>query len=674
MKRVLNKILTMFLLALACLSTNYAGSTPPLSLLSQETVANMVPNATQTLTYVVKNNVPTAPVKINIEPNRTMLTPLSLYTTWQISDDCAYNGLRHYVPPNGRCNVIAVIKAGRTEAHIQQTLLINYGPTYQIISPAPILSFDISRNAAGFFFTVEPSGNNMVINSTQTLSWIVKNTTTSNITIDNATINFTIPSPLIAPPTFTNNCGNVVTAGGGICTITTTIQSLSTPGQVIQYLAIPYGVGKTLIADQPVNFTIYSSLNTRDLNFVNECPYDVWLAFVGGGQLVGCATDADCDSKPNVTPGTFACDPAAAAGNGICNWRNPIPPGGNYKLLANGGQTTVKLIENVYPLTATQHLVWSGVIGGRTRCDQPGGCTTGDCGGGQGGCPTGSGLSQPAQQAEPTFQQESDFYDITGINGINIPMSIEPQAVTPAADNPYTCGATGVSYAQPSTRGTIGGCSWNFNPPTQYYVWVANTPTPPAVTCTVNSDCVVSGEACGLSPDAIAANSGQTVCGNFEGYWTGDQVCGMNPAYNHGPFTCPSSAGTGGTHTNMFQCTGSVYGTSCYNVSNSSDCCGCQNWQDAPYFIQVPSDQHVVPQCFNAGTFSSNTIWRSSALPTLGWYKSACPPFYVYPFDDKSSTFSCNNAQPGQVNSTGYKITYCPGGSTGAPVGVTPNP
>ena len=572
----------LFLLGLAYFTSTYAGSTPPLSIIAQETTQNMLPNSTQSLTYTIQNNVPNAPVMLNISPLRTMLTPASPLTTWDITDDCQYRGMKHYIAPKGQCHVTVVIKAGATAAHVQQNLIINYGPSFQTIAPAPVLSFDISSSASGFFFTAQPTGSNMGVNTSQFLSWTIKNTTAHNITINNANIHFTVTTSLIATPTFSNDCGNTVAASGGTCHVTTNIQALSTAGVVSQYLAIPYDSGKTLVADQPTHFSILSTANTRTFLFENQCPYDVWLAFVGGGQLNGCATDADCDNKPNVTPGTFACDPTANLGAGICNWKNPTPPNGEYKIPANGGTKSVTLIENVYPLSPTQHLVWSGVIGGRTSCTSAG-CSTGDCGGGQGGCPVGRGLSQPAQQAEPTFQQESDFYDITGINGINIPMSIEPQGVTRDAVNPFTCGAPGITTDQVSSGGTIGACTWDFVTPSNNYIWVANG----GGSCSVNSDCnQAAGEACGLSPANIALNSGQKTCGIFEGYWTADQVCGINSNYSQAPYFCTNPA-TNGTFTNMYQCSGTGYNQSCYNSSGSTDCCGCQNWQEAPTNIKT---------------------------------------------------------------------------------------
>ncbi len=663
--KTINALISIFVMAV--MNAAYGESTPPLSIIAAESVQNMQPNSSQTVSYLVKNNVPSAPVMLNMDISKTKLLPASTLISWEIADDCTYKGMRHYVSPGGQCHVNVTINSGSTAAHVHQSLLVNYGPTFQTIAPASSLDFDISGSASGFDFIVEAVGNNMQVNSTQTLTWTVSNTSASDIAIDNSTIHFTVASSLIASPVFTNDCANVVTAAS-TCRISTNIQSLSTAGQVSQYLAIPYGSGKTLIANRPTNFSILAATNTRTLTFDNQCPYDVWMAFVGGGQINTCKTDADCDAKPNVVAGTFVCDPNAAGGNGICNWKNPIPPNGNYRLPTGGAPVNVTLVENVYPLSATQHLVWSGVIGGRTSCTSTG-CTTGDCGGGEGACPVGNGLSQPAQQAEPTFQQESDFYDITGINGLNIPMSIEPQGVVRDAHNPYTCGAPGITVDQAGTGGTIGGCSWSFVTPSFSYVWVAGG----GGNCTGHGDCNgAGGEACGLSAVNIAANSAQHTCGKFMGYWTADQVCGMNSSYSQAPYSC-NSAATNGTFTNMYACSGTGYSQSCYNSSGSTTCCGCQNWQEAPSNITIPSDDTIVKQCNATGNGSSNAVWIANALPTLSWYKAACPPFYVYPFDDKSSTFSCTNNSSG-VNSTNYKITYCPGGNSGAPAGVTPNP
>lgn len=56
---------------------------------------------------------------------------------------------------------------------------------------------------------------------------------------------------------------------------------------------------------------------------------------------------------------------------------------------------------------------------------------------------------------------------------------------------------------------------------------------------------------------------------------------------------------------------------------------------------------------------NKNGIWNDRVKNTLKWLKKACPSAYTYPFDDISSTFTCNNMQGG-VNSVNYQVTFCP--------------
>lgn len=655
-----------YLLILFYSASAHAGSTAPLVIVSSETVQNMSPNTTQTITYTIHNNVPVAPVKLNMERNRTKLTPDSSLTSWQITDDCSYNGMPHYIPPRGNCNISVAIRAGSSAGHVAQNLIINYGPTFQTIAPAPVLNFDVGSGASGLFFTLAPTGQDMSTNSTQDLIWTLSNTTSSAIPLDPSGINFTVASSLINAPVFTNDCSNSVPAGG-TCHIQTTIQSLSTAGHVSQYLYVTYNTSSKLVVDTPTNFNIIGSgVGKRTFSFVNKCPYTVWFAFSGGAQLTGCATDADCDAKPGVTAGTFACDPASAGGAGQCFWRNPTPANGSYELSPLTGTNTVELTERVYNFSPTQPFVWSGVIAGRTGCSG-GTCETADCGGGgTGGCDVGKGFIQPAMQFEPTFQTNVDNFDITSINGLNVPMSVEPINATRDSFNPYTCGASGITSNQVGTGGTIGGCSWTFTPPSNAYIWVADAGS---TVCATNGDCdQAHGEACGLKRSSIVANSATTRCGKFLGYWTADEVCGINSAYSQTPYNCTSLADGGTPFTGMYGCNAGVYVNSCYTTGSQTGCCGCQNWQEAPSSLLLPSNNSIVQQCAASGNGSSNATWVANVLPTLIWYKTACPPNYVYPFDDKSSSFTCSNSAT--ANHVNYRITFCPDGHSGAPSGT----
>ncbi|GEM_PF-1621531 len=666
----LQKLSCALFLSVICSASVYAQSTPPLAIVSAESVQNMAANTTQTITYTIRNNVPVAPVPLNMASNKTLLTPTSPFTTWQFTDNCQYHGMAHYVPPSGLCNISVVIKSGSTAGHVSQNTIINYGPTFQTIAPAPALQFDVvSGDGGGLYFTYAPIGQNMPTSSHQDLIWTLSNTSGSPIPLTAGGTNFTINSPLISTPIFTNDCSNSVPAGG-VCHIQTTILSLSTPGNVSQYLSVTYNTSANVVVDTPTNFNITgSSAGKRTFSLVNKCSYPVWFGFNGGGQIFGCTSDADCDAKPGVEAGTFACNPTADAGTGQCFWKNPTPANGTYLLPAKTGVNTVLLTEHVYRPTPSQPMVWSGNIAGRTGCSS-GACETADCGGGgTGACSVGVGFNQPAMQFEPTFQTNIDNYDITSINGLNVPTSVEPVNAAIDATNPYTCGSTGITANQTASKGTIGGCAWSFAPPSFAYIWVADAGSTP---CSSNSTCdQAHGEACGLKRSSISGNSASTMCGKFLGYWTADEVCGINSNYSQAPFICTADADGGTTYANMFGCNAGGYLNSCYTTGGQTSCCGCQNWNEAPSNLLLPHDNTVVQQCAASGNGSSNATWVTNALPTLVWYKSACPPNYVYPFDDKSSSFTCSNSAT--ANHVNYRITFCPDGRSGAPLGTIQN-
>ncbi|XP_010243261.1 PREDICTED: thaumatin-like protein 1 [Nelumbo nucifera] len=74
---------------------------------------------------------------------------------------------------------------------------------------------------------------------------------------------------------------------------------------------------------------------------------------------------------------------------------------------------------------------WSGRFWGRTFCSTNSGsfkCLTGDCGSGQVAC-NGAGAIPPASLVELTLATNGgkDFYDISLVDGYNLPVSIAPQ-------------------------------------------------------------------------------------------------------------------------------------------------------------------------------------------------------------------------------------------------------
>jgi hypothetical protein len=120
------------------------------------------------------------------------------------------------------------------------------------------------------------------------------------------------------------------------------------------------------------------------------------------------------------------------------------PNGGGWAM-APKSQRTISLPGN-----------WGGRFWGRTGCvfnaAGQGACETGDCGktllcAGRGGAP-------PASLAEFTLQQAtpgaSDFYDVSYVDGYNLPLTIKSVGGSPSSADPYRC--------------TDAGCGVDLNP------------------------------------------------------------------------------------------------------------------------------------------------------------------------------------------------------------------
>jgi hypothetical protein len=384
---------------------------------------------------------------------------------------------------------------------------------------------------------------------------------------------------------------------------------------------------------------IAKSTTSRTVTFVNNCSSPVWLGFAGGSassKLTGttCNTNSDC----------YTGSTCVQTGNiSQCFWNNPAPSNGNYQLPANGGTNSVQI-----PMYNNGvNIIWSGAVAGRTNCTN-GSCQSADCGNAAGGCKASQGFNQPATQAEFTLSSNgNDFYDVEIINGVNIPIQMSPNLSSKSrkklnAAAPYTCGSPGA--AQPSSP-LLGACTWQFTPPSNDYRWVQNGGN----ACSVDTDCS-SPSVCGLSFNPGNNPLLKKTCGALIGYWTADQVCGIQGNYG-APFNCATqlpAPQNNLTLWNLYACVGMG---SCYQNGAGSDCCGCANWDQAG--LPVPSAPYT-QQCSN-----QNPTWVNSVEPTIKWLKQACPTAYTYPFDDMSSTFTCSVMQSG-VNTTNYTITYCP--------------
>jgi hypothetical protein len=303
---------------------------------------------------------------------------------------------------------------------------------------------------------------------------------------------------------------------------------------------------------------------------------------------------------------------------------------------------------------------------------------------------------QPATQAEITMQANSaaDSYDVEVINGFHIPISMTPYYYIssdgatriPAVANNYNCGVPGNYFTGGGTSNGFGSCNWSgATPPTPvgYYYNVAGG----------SGNACVASPASGCSlPEVCGINASlQQVCGHFIGYWTPDQLCGQSfatPAPSYPFYTglsCATPTGYGipedtysNTYTSLMACSkpladnpayNTCYGN--YSTGNAAQCCGCVNWWLPP--VSIPGVNPTggpgitVEQC---PVGYSSPEWTGNIQPGVQWLKTACPSGYVYPFDDQTSSFKCTNSTT-QPNTTSYVVTFCPGGETGLPAGLT---
>lgn len=161
-------------------------------------------------------------------------------------------------------------------------------------------------------------------------------------------------------------------------------------------------------------------IGAATFTFHNSCPYTVWPATLTGGG-----------PRPQLSTTGFE--------------------------LTSGASKTI-----------TVPNPWSGRVWGRTLCSTDASgrftCQTADCGSGKVSC-DGAGGATPASLAELTLAAGGgrDFYDISLVDGFNVPMSLTPRGGSGGRCNATSCPAD-VNSVCPrglSLRGTGGrviGC------------------------------------------------------------------------------------------------------------------------------------------------------------------------------------------------------------------------
>ncbi len=449
----------------------------------------------------------------------------------------------------------------------------------------------------------------------------------------------------------------------------------------------------------------------RTVTITNNSSVDMWLGVTAG--TLSCLTDADCPTAASGSckganaaagvAGTCQCSTQVDCGtvaqcnanNSLCYWNLPVVASGQYHM-----PVSAQTVLCFPPPQSGKNIQWSGNIFGRTGCDANGqNCQTGDCLSITGGaCATATGGVPPATLIEFTLSNQvlspsslgPDYYDISIINGINLAASFSPVAGTYQATNndPYSCTSPGAT-TQP---GTLTGCSWTVTPSVSSVdqtnllrdvnpVSFANSGlcpnggTPNSLgycECSVDSDCSSSGLVCGLALNAKVNQQYTQVCGNKIGWWTANQICSssvnnQSPLVPFGyPLYCADAVTNSdlstSTRTNLHNCSKPAGATnpeqsqSCYSNGAAFDCCGCATSLHAD-FGDWPT---IVSSSFGGqdnGCYNNNSNWVTIAQPWLVFLKKACPTAYTYPYDDATSTFTCQGAS-GVVGPPSYQASF----------------
>lgn len=448
----------------------------------------------------------------------------------------------------------------------------------------------------------------------------------------------------------------------------------------------------------------------RTITLVNSCSYDVWWGYTGGavgttgprqtGTPVSCSKDSDCPGAS----GQQICDTDTSQ----CYWNIGSGATVTPTKIAASGQTSVSINNTAQPINGT-YIKWSGNIWAAKGCKKPAGsermvCDSINCG--TDGCAAYRAPNGVRAQAEFTFQSNAkDYYDVSAIAGFNIPVSMGPtsgQTFATAPTNPggskpavlpseYWCTTGGATTAQ----GKLSACTWTADISkvtsapssagaaqialvTPGNLWDTGFTT---TSCTKDSDCTDAsvGTTCGQWQSVNTTGFGplnpvDQVCGNLSGMITPNGYCtytgtGTTAANNSGaPWSCSATTGQGtGTNTTLYECNGEN-ANSGYQIADQgqTSVCGCENWNFSG--TDLPVGQ--------LGCQANNTVWQSTAKWGAEVVKRACPTAYSYPYDDETSTFTCQTppGNPGtnevNANATNYTITFCPGGVEGSVTGA----
>lgn len=326
----------------------------------------------------------------------------------------------------------------------------------------------------------------------------------------------------------------------------------------------------------------------------NSCSFDVEVGVTGSAE-----------ESPNGSPngnGSVCPRNQIDNGNGVCFWDLEPPD-----VLKSGKDWYVDLTSD------TDHLI-SGNVWGVREGFMKDVCPSGKC-------DPWVGPKGGITKAEFTLSKDgTDYFDVSIIEGVNLPISMYPMDGTPDPEDRYTCGVA-------------GGCTWDFDPgpDLEKYVTLVNDP---GGVCDTSADC--DNLVCGATFDTSPPTYG--VCGEFNGYASAHLSCiagSIGP-----PFFCESNH-------EVISCMGD-YSLSGYNQPVGTKVCGCPDWES------MGIDAPPIAACS-----TSDKDWEEKSLPFLIFLKQGCPMAYEFAYSDMTSTVICSTAKV-------YTIEFCPDDAEGS--------
>jgi hypothetical protein len=313
-------------------------------------------------------------------------------------------------------------------------------------------------------------------------------------------------------------------------------------------------------------------------------------------------------------------------------------------------------------------------------------CQTGDCQS-ELECPVGSGGQAPTTLAEFALLSGAsnyDTYDVSQVNGFNVPIMITPLGTTKAAPTGFAnlqpwCGSPGCASAS-DCPGQNDPCGFTSEFPSCLCTWTLDDDTCPdplqavwPMTCSSDADCGGGAGSCDTStvPNTcicradsdcpgiltcgvnVNIDGKKRVCGTYTGCVDADSACTADKRLkgraDGKPFSCKRFK-------ELYSCTGAHTG-SCYTTGASAECCGCPSWS---------SGGNAGPFPIPNGCQESDHKWARVVDPVVKSFKSTCPTAYSFQYDDPTSTFNCDGKAGSPI---GYTVTFCPAGSPGASPG-----